>query len=329
MTGRGTRGSRGLLCVLIGLIWSLVGCTFLFADSEVPLSPRDAMRTLVSDISDYVKAQAPEFLVIAQNGDELLTTGTTATASLANAYIGAIDGLGREDLFYGYDDDNKPTPVEATEWMLSYLDLAETLGIEVLAIDYCWDHVRMDDSIARNAAHGFASFVAPSRMLDIIPDYPNPPSGVDTGDVRSLSDVGNFLYLINPWQFDTKASFLTALEGTSYDALILDLEFEDAPLSTADVEMLKVKAHGGTRLVLCYLSIGEAEDYRSYWNPTWSSNPPEWLLEENRDWPGNYPVQFWHSEWREIVFEMIDAVLAAGFDGVYLDRVDVYEDSED
>lgn len=319
---------RRLLCVILGLIACVVGCTFLSAEPESPPSPRDAMRTWVADIAEYAKSAVPGCLVIAQNGDELLTTGATASAPLANEYVDAIDGLGREDLFYGYDGDNEPTPSEATYRMLSYLDRAESLGIEVLAIDYCWDTMRIDDSYVGNAAHGFASFAAPSRALDIIPDYPPTPFDMHAGDTRDLSDVGNFLYLINPGQFDTKASFLTALAETNYDALILDLEFEDAPLLAADIESLKLKANGGTRLVLCYLSIGEAEDYRSYWEPSWAANPPEWLLEENPKWPGNYPVQFWHSQWQAIVFEMVDDVLEVGFDGVYLDRVDVYEEFE-
>ena len=321
-------GTRGILCSLVGLTWCLIGCTFLLADSEVPLSPRDAMRALVAELAEYTKIQAPGFLVIAQNGDELLTTGDSAAAPLESDYVDAVDGLGREDLFYGYSSDNEPTPVEATNWMLAYLDRAEELGIEVLVTDYCWDQALMDDSYSGNAAHGFVSFAAPSRMLDIIPDYPAHPFEVHADDVISLADIRNFLYLINPWQFETKASFLDALAGTNYDALILDLEFDGAPLSAEDVGMLKVKANGGTRLVLSYVSIGEAEDYRGYWDPAWSAAPPQWLLEENPEWPGNYPVHYWHTEWREIVFRMMDAVLSAGFDGVYLDRVDVYEEFE-
>jgi cysteinyl-tRNA synthetase len=284
------------------------------------------MRTLIVEIAEHTKSQVSGFLVIAQNGDELLTTGDSAAAPLASEYIHAIDGLGREDLFYGYDDDNEPTPIEATNWMLTYLDRAEELGIEVLVTDYCWDTVRMDDSYGQNATRGFVSFAAPRRELDVIPEYPAHPFEMNTDDVGDLSDVRNFLYLINPWRFETKADLLNALAATNYDALILDLEFDGTPLSAADVEMLKVKANGGTWLVLCYVSIGEAEDYRSYWNSEWTVNPPEWLLEENPDWPGNYPVQYWHPQWREIVFGMMDAVLAAGFDGVYLDRVDVYEE---
>lgn len=328
MIRRVAAAPRSILYLLVGLAWCLVGCTFLLADPQSPQSPRDAMRTLVVEIAEYTKSQVSGFVVIAQNGDEVLTTGDSAAAPLASEYIHAIDGLGREDLFYGYSGDNKPTPVEARDWMLTYLDRAETVGIEVLAIDYCWDQALMEASYSSNAARGFVAFAAPSRELDMIPEYPAHPFNAHTGDVISLSDVRNFLYLINPWRFETKVGFLNALAATDYDALILDLEFEDAPLSTGDVEMLKVKANGGSRLILCYVSIGEAEDYRGYWDPDWAGNPPEWLLEENPDWPGNYPVQYWHPDWREIVFGMMDAVLAAGFDGVYLDRVDVYEELE-
>src|SRR5262249_52041563 len=40
---------------------------------------------------------------------------------------------------------------------------------------------------------------------------------------------------------------------------------------------------------------------------------------------GNYNVRFWHPDWQAIVFQYVDAIMAAGFDGVYLDRVDAFE----
>lgn len=32
------------------------------------------------------------------------------------------------------------------------------------------------------------------------------------------------------------------------------------------------------------MSIGEAEDYRFYWQNTWKNNKPDWLLTENPQW---------------------------------------------
>ena len=83
------------------------------------------------------------------------------------------------------------------------------------------------------------------------------------------------------------------------------------------------------RLILAYLSIGEAESYRYYWQDSWRKQRPEWLEPENPDWPGNYPVQYWHPEWQAILFgspnAYLDRILDAGFDGVYLDGVDKFE----
>jgi cysteinyl-tRNA synthetase, unknown class len=316
---------RWAQCVAVACISCLVGCTFLSAQSGLPPSPRDAMRSLVHEIEDYATARSPGFLVVAQNGEELLTTGNSADAPISMSYADAVDGFAREDLFYGYEADNEPTPADATRWMLGYLDRAEALGIAVFVIDYCWDRVCVDAAGAECASHGFVSYAAPSRLLDVIPTYPASPNGVNADDVQSLSDVRNFLVLIDPWRYDSKESFLAALATTNYDALVVDADYGGVRLTPADVQALRTKADGGARLVLCYLSIGEAESYRDYWNANWLDTPPDWLLSENPDWPGNYPVKYWDSQWRGIVFDSLDAVLSAGFDGVYLDRVDVYE----
>lgn len=81
----------------------------------------------------------------------------------------------------------------------------------------------------------------------------------------------------------------------------------------------------GGRKVLCYFSIGEAESYRFYWNPQWKEAPPAFLGAENPDWPENYKVKYWHEQWWDLVLKpYMDRILAAGFDGVYLDIVDAY-----
>ena len=42
--------------------------------------------------------------------------------------------------------------------------------------------------------------------------------------------------------------------------------------------------------MFAYLSLGEAEDYRFYWQPSWNSRKPAWLHGENPGWRGNYLV---------------------------------------
>ena len=77
------------------------------------------------------------------------------------------------------------------------------------------------------------------------------------------------------------------------------------------------------------MSIGEAEDYRYYWREDWVAEPPSWLADENPDWPGNYKVRYWDTDWQSIIYGTGDSylgqILAAGFDGVYLDIIDAFE----
>ena len=85
-----------------------------------------------------------------------------------------------------------------------------------------------------------------------------------------------------------------------------------------------------SKLVIAYIDIGEAEDYRTYWKSDWRIGNPEWILGADPDgWEGNFPVAYWHDDWRAIWLGsggMIESILEAGFDGIYLDWVEAYSD---
>jgi cysteinyl-tRNA synthetase len=290
---------------------------------------RNYMREFVQNISAYARGMRPGFIVIPQNGHELLTDNGEESGQPADEYLSAIEGIGREDLFYGYNNDDEATPASERDYMIAFLDLAESVGIEVLVTDYCTTESFVDDSYFQNASKNYISFAA-LRDLDVIPSYPSVPYNVNYSDINSLADAKNFLYLINPGNYSTKAQFLGAIQDTDYDVVIIDLfDNDSAELTAADVTSLKMKKDGGSRIVIAYMSIGEAEDYRYYWKKSWETSPPSWLAGENPDWPGNYKVRYWDSNWQSIIYGNEESYLAkilnAGFDGVYLDLIDAYE----
>ncbi|MHA1734707.1 MAG: endo alpha-1,4 polygalactosaminidase [Promethearchaeota archaeon] len=326
------RPAKAILVVVLVSVPVAVWFFHLRGSDETKDGERDyrqEMRFFVQNISAYARDVAPGFVVIPQNGHQLLTLDGEAQGPVASEYIAAIDGVGREDLFYGYDADDRRTPDGTSAEMSAFMDLALGVGLAVLVTDYCSRPSNVDDSYARNAAVGYTSFAADHRELDDVPAYPDQPHNASTSDVTSLDRARNFLYLINPSEFSSKAAFLSALSQTDYDLLIIDLFFNGTALTTADVGQLKTKASGGERLVVCYASIGEAEDYRYYWQDSWKANPPAWLAAENPNWPGNYKVRYWNPGWQAVVFgssgAYIDRAIAAGFDGVYLDIIDAFE----
>jgi len=310
-------------------------------DPSDPILYKQRMRELVISLSRYARALNPEFILIPQNGNELLTVDGKLNSAPALDYIEAIDGIAREDLFYGYTADNRETPEEAIRYMLPFLELALDNELTVMVIDYCRQRAKIDDSYRKNDLEGFISFAAPRRDLTMIPGYPNPIFRKNSGDIHRLADAQNFLFLINPGAFTGKESFLSALRRTNYDLIVIDA-FVDGQrglewLEPEDVGSLKTKANGAHRLVISYLSIGEAEDYRYYWDRSWDRNrdgrpdagAPDWLTGENPNWRGNYKVRYWESDWQAILFgsgeAYLDQIISRDFDGVYLDIIDAFE----
>ena len=158
--------------------------------------------------------------------------------------------------------------------------------------------------------------VPSSKFAELTPVTPPVRSPLSTPMGRlELTTVRSWLYQlqeINP----------VLIASSTSDLVVIDPNGEDGPFTKFDVEMMRRKPDGSRRILLSYLSIGEAESYRWYW----PSRPVPWLGQQNPRWRDNYSVRFWLEGWQKIIFEYVDMIVAAGFDGVYLDKVDGYDE---
>ena len=150
-------------------------------------------------------------------------------------------------------------------------------------------------------------------------------------------DRSGLMRRVKSWGYQLKILDLVPLIASPFDLIVVDHGYAATRdgkrmFDAADVERLKRKPDGSRRLVIAYLSIGEAEQYRFYWKPEWfdAATKPSWLGPVNKNWPGNFIVRFWDGEWQRQIFGAADAylerIMAQGFDGIYLDRADVYEE---
>ena len=315
---------RDIIGALIFLSFTTLS---LSCQKDKRIDYRQEMRNFVIEISQKAKSQNPNFQIITQNGVDLICTDANYNEKLASEYISAIDGQGQEDLFFGYSRDNKPTPQTTTDNLKSYLSRLSKNGKIILTTDYCSSSENITLSQQQNHAAGFISFQATSRNLDIIPQ--THPQDENSDIITDLNKIKNFIYLINPENFPSKHEFIEAICATNYDLLIMDLFFEDDQFTAEEINQLRQKANGGRRLVIAYMSIGEAENYRYYWNPEWKRGNPSWLDKENSKWKGNYKVRYWNPEWKSIILgddkSYLSRIINAGFDGVYLDIIDAFE----
>lgn len=159
---------------------------------------------------------------------------------------------------------------------------------------------------------------------------PSPTTSPDAAERRAqrLRPVRNWGYWLSSFDID---DVVTA----PHDLLVVDPGVSAGRRfireRTADeIARMKRRPDGTQRLLLAYLSFGEAERYRAYWRPEWydRTKKPAWLGNVNPDWDGNYFVQYWEPEWQALMLggpeSSLDIILRQGFDGVYLDRADAF-----
>ena len=159
-------------------------------------------------------------------------------------------------------------------------------------------------------------------------DFPGGPGQIVTG-TSALAEVRRWLYLID---VDLAPETVDDIAASTHDMVVLDFipsEANNTDYPMGDV-IARLHASPTPKLVLAYIDIGQAEDYRTYWQSGWGIGSPEWIAGGDPDgWEGNFPVAFWHDEWRDIWLGpdgYLQAIVDMGFDGVYLDWVEAYSD---
>ncbi|MHB1319687.1 MAG: endo alpha-1,4 polygalactosaminidase [Anaerolineae bacterium] len=114
------------------------------------------MVDLIARLSTYAKAQDADFKVVPQNSPELHTV---------TGYLGAIDGLGMEELYILATD--KPCTLS---WCLDNRANAAVVreaGKLVLTVDYATTETTIDSAYTQSLAAGFVPYVS-VRALDVV-----------------------------------------------------------------------------------------------------------------------------------------------------------------
>lgn len=152
---------------------------------------------------------------------------------------------------------------------------------------------------------------------------------------------------VNDWVFQLQGKNggplnLGTLGASKFDLAVIDYSATGAAgqeFTPQSIAALK-DSPGGPKVVLAYLSIGEAEKVRFYFQPGWvdrhnrrTAAAPAWLGPSNPSFPDNFKVRYWDPDWQRLVYGVasgpkksyLDRIIDQGFDGVYLDIIDAFE----
>ena len=284
------------------------------------------MKAFVAAIAVHARAANTNFGIFPQNASAL---------GADSAYVDVCTGIGQEDVHYGYVRDAVATDAAIVAGLETNLDRFTARGKLVLLLEYPFKQknktpkydkktmFRVNDLYARSQAKGYVPYAAVRQLntLNVVPEH------VPTANAtpKAWGDITEWAVQLQPAKKQSRAQYLAALGASGYDMVVMDYSFDGSAAgeyTPEEIAALKAQLNGK---VVSYLSIGEAEDYRWYWQPTWRPGNPAWLDLENRDWKGNFKVHYWDPAWQAIVMQHLDKIIAQGFDGVYLDIVDGYE----
>ena len=255
----------------------------------------------------------------------------------------------------------------AAAFMSDQMEILEQLGMNYAL--WVWDPAWepwTEEVNAFNFRHGpdpgNHADVAQTDLQDVIASYwgrnairPSSLSGVTAPAPMPLAEVTYWAYQL---QDLSVPGTVDALVTSRYDMLVLEPTRTDWSSGDRhfDTKSMVTRLKGSLasdgvhrKLVLAYVDIGEAEDWRWYW--TWSrdwnckgeppADWPEYILACDPDgWEGNYPVAYWDATWKDVLLygvqqgtpqgrdydSVVDQVVRDGFDGIYLDWVEAFED---
>ena len=136
------------------------------------------------------------------------------------------------------------------------------------------------------------------------------------------------------WVYQLQNPKIKNLANSGFPFAVIDYSSDGSDKKIFSKHQLQLLVRNNL-IPIAYISIGEAESYRFYWEKPWidktddnqpTSKAPKWLGHTNPDWQGNYKVRYWDPDWRDnIIKPYLDKIIEQGFNGVYLDIIDGFE----
>ena len=152
------------------------------------------------------------------------------------------------------------------------------------------------------------------------------PTAIVTVSATAHSPVTPAWNAVKSWAYQLTGyqnNRLDEIAASDYDLIVIDLTRDGSEDYFTFEEIRNIQKT--SKIVLAYFEIGAIENYR----PEWATTPNDLKLGPVDGWPEEQYVRYWDPRWWPVVQGRLDQVLAAGFDGAYLDMVVAYEEISD
>jgi cysteinyl-tRNA synthetase len=161
---------------------------YYFGDTK---EMRDRMAGFIIELTAYMRSKQPDVAILVQNAEELLDRP---------AYVEAIDGIAKEDLFYGITHREEPNKKADVDWSTKLLRDAQARGKKIFVIEYLTKPSYIADARKRLDDLGFVMYTGPRGLaelhdgprrgpIDPTPEHPSARQGIASKAVEKAGEL--------------------------------------------------------------------------------------------------------------------------------------------
>ena len=118
------------------------------------------------------------------------------------------------------------------------------------------------------------------------------------------------LHAVTSWAIQLQNIDPLEIRASPYDLVVIDYGFSrlnPMPFPREVLGVMRNRPDGRRRVILAYINIGEADDFRYYWQPGWLAERPDWFGLRSASSPGSYLVKYWHPAWQALLMASVDS----------------------
>ena len=291
------------------------------------LSYKAGMHQTLQELMAAARAAQPnlQFMIASNRADVLLDTDAMETVFTTHPVITSLSGVVLTPLQFDYANGytTRDTPgITPQERALFPTDMP------LFGLDYA----DANNATTITAAQAYAS---DNNIIELVRPHSlsglsamTLPSDTTTDAISHVADAKNFIFMDRA---DEVTTYLDALKSSDYDLIIMtpfsaDSSWE-SPRSAEDVDALRTKSTGNSRLVFAYIDISRVfSTDTTYWQSEWNNiqSQPQWINKNITPNSPDYYANYWRHEWKTILKTMITTIATKGYNGIVWGNTHVY-----
>ena len=299
---------------------------------------RQALRDNINMIADYAHAHNTDFQIILHEGEELLNKslweyhrdGYNKIRNKFNpkedtSFLYKLPSEGDNNMIAGTalpEFSNKIDAIALNNVFCKNRKLSNVLkqsALRLIAIDYCSTTEKYEEALQEAFGENilFYGFTNLNNAFNNISK--NLLINENAKNIFSMQDAKNILFLTDDSNYTKSYDFIRNLQNSNYDVIVIPALFQNKePFSPEDIQSLKFKKNGTTRLVLAEMNITEASPLMYYWKKSWHKTAPEWIARASFVNKDSYIARYWHPDWQKLLGKHIQGIIQTGFNGVFI-----------